>query len=113
MMPEERQTLIAQYNAGYDELVNSLADFPVEQLTAHPIPGKWSACEVVQHTADSEMRGAIRLRQLLAEDNAVIQAYDEEEHAARLKYNERPVAPALEAVRGALHSEPRLRRAPP
>ncbi len=108
MTPEERQTLIAQYNAGYDELVDSLADFPAEQLTAHPIPGKWSACEVVQHTADSEMRGAVRLRQLLAEDNAAIQAYDEEEYAARLKYNERPIAPALEAVRGARISTAQL-----
>jgi hypothetical protein len=101
MTPEERQELIAQYAAGYDEVVKSLEGFPGGQLTAHPISGKWSACEIVQHLADSEMNSAIRLRRLLAEDRPVIQSYDQEDYATRFKYNERDFAPALEAFRGA------------
>jgi hypothetical protein len=101
MTPEERQKLIAQYAAGYDEVVKSLEGFPSGQLTAHPISGKWSACEIVQHLADSEMNSAIRLRRLLAEDRPVIQSYDQEDYATRFKYNERDFAPALEAFRGA------------
>ena len=101
MTPEERQELIAQYAAGYDEVVKSLEGFPSGQLTAHPISGKWSACEIVQHLADSEMNSAIRLRRLLAEDRPVIQSYDQEDYATRFKYNERDFAPALEAFRGA------------
>jgi hypothetical protein len=101
MTSEERQQLIAQYAAGYDEVARSLEGFPAEQLTAHPINGKWSACEIVQHLADSEMNSAIRLRRLLAENRPVIQAYDQEDYATRLKYNERDIAPALDAFRGA------------
>ena len=101
MTPEERQELITQYAAGYDEVAASLEGFPAGQLTAHPISGKWSACEVVQHLADSEMNSAIRLRRLLAEDRPVIQSYDQEDYATRFKYNERDLAPALEAFRGA------------
>jgi hypothetical protein len=101
MTPEERQELITQYAAGYDEVAKSLEEFPEGQLTAHPISGKWSACEIVQHLADSEMNSAIRLRRLLAEDRPVIQAYDQEDYATRFKYNERDFAPALEAFRGA------------
>lgn len=101
MTPEERQELIARYEAGYDEVARSLEGFPADQLTAHPISGKWSACEIVQHLADSEMNSAIRLRRLLAEDRPVIQAYDQEDYAARFKYNERDFAPALDALRGA------------
>jgi hypothetical protein len=101
MTPEERQELITQYAAGYDEVAKSLDGFPSSQLTAHPISGKWSACEIVQHLADSEMNSAIRLRRLLAEDRPVIQSYDQEDYATRFKYNERDFAPALEAFRGA------------
>ena len=101
MTPAERQKLIAQYEHGFEEVQSALDGFSPEQLTAKPIPGKWSACEIVQHLADSEMRAAIRLRQLLAEDRPLIQSYDQELYAERLNYNARDIAPALEAFRAA------------
>ncbi|HEX8458510.1 MAG TPA: DinB family protein [Pyrinomonadaceae bacterium] len=101
MTHADREKLIAQYEAGYEEVRRALAGFPAGQLTARPLPGKWSACEIVHHLADSEMRAAIRLRQLLTEDRPVIQSYDQEAYAARLNYNARDIAPALEAFRGA------------
>jgi DinB superfamily len=101
MTNEERQALVEQYKAGYDEVARSLEGFDEESLSAHPVPGKWSAREVVQHLADSEMNSAIRLRKLLTEDDPQIQGYDQEFYATSLRYNERPVAPALDALRGA------------
>ena len=73
MTPEERNDLIAKYAAGYDEVINALKEFPADSLGAHPIPGKWSAREIVHHLGDSESFSAGRLRKLLAEDNPVIQ----------------------------------------
>ena len=78
MTPEERNDLIAKYAAGYNEVVNALNGFPTESLGAHPIPGKWSAREIVHHLGDSETTSAGRIRKLLVEDNAVIQGYDQE-----------------------------------
>ena len=101
MIADERQRLISQYKAGYDEIIESLKDFPLAALTAHPIDGKWSACEIVHHLADSETASAIRLRKLLTEENALIQGYDQDEYAVRLKYNERDFGPALEALHSA------------
>ena len=101
MNPEERQKLVAQYKAGYEEVSRNLADFPPDLLAAHPIPGKWSAAEIVHHLADSETTSALRLRRLLVEDHPLIQAYDQDQYAAGLHYNERDVAPALEAFRAA------------
>src|SRR3982750_4046910 len=101
MTPEERQQLIAQYEAGYREVAESLEGLTPEQLTAYPISGKWSACEIVQHLADSEMNSAIRLRRLLMEERPILHAYDQDDYALRLKYNERDMAPALELFRGA------------
>lgn len=99
MTSEERQELIAQYNDGYDEVVKSLEGFPSGSLTAHPIPGKWSAAEIVHHLADSETTSGLRLRRLLVEDHPLIQGYDQEAFAARLNYNQRDLAPALDAFR--------------
>lgn len=101
MTDNERQELISQYKAGYDEVINSLKDFPGDALTAHPLAGKWSATEIVHHLADSETASAIRLRKLLTEDDCVIQGYDQDYYAIRFKYNERDFAPALAAFQSA------------
>jgi len=101
MNREEREQLIAQYAAGFDEVATALAGFPAGRLTAHPIAGKWSAAEIVHHLADSESTSALRLRKLLAEPHPVIHGYDQELYAVKLRYNEREIAPALEAFRAA------------
>ncbi|HEX8501436.1 MAG TPA: DinB family protein [Pyrinomonadaceae bacterium] len=101
MTQEERSSLVARYKAGYEEVARSLEGFPEASLSARPLPGKWSAREIVQHLADSEMNSAVRLRKLLTEENPQIQGYDQEDYARRLRYNERDIAPALDALRGA------------
>lgn len=108
MKPEERNDLIAKYRAGYDQVIDALRKFPAESLTEHPLPGKWSACEIVHHLADSETTSALRLRLLLAEDRPIIQGYDQDQYAVRLRYNERNINPALDAFRAARASTAQL-----
>jgi hypothetical protein len=104
MTPEERNALIRQYAGGYDAVVSALKDFPGESLGARLIPGKWTAREIIHHLGDSETTSAVRIRRLLAEDNPLIQGYDQDEFATRLRYNERDMEPALEAFRYARSS---------
>jgi hypothetical protein len=99
MTPEERNVLIKQYGDGFDEVIAALNNFPAESLGAHPIPGKWSAREIVHHLGDSESTAAGRIRKLLCEDDPLIQGYDQDQFATKLRYNERDMAPALEAFR--------------
>lgn len=101
MTSQERQDLIARYADGYNEVARSLAGFPAESLTARPIPGKWSAAEIVHHLADSETTSGLRFRRLLVEDHPLIQGYDQDEYASKLNYNNREIAPSLEAFRSA------------
>ena len=108
MDSDTRSTLIEMYAQGYDEVVRALEGFPVDQLTARPLTGKWSAAEIVHHLADSEMQSAIRLRKLLAEDHPVIQGYDQDEWATRLHYNDRPIGPSLAALKAARESTQQL-----
>src|SRR5256886_16403004 len=101
MTSEDRQQMISTYQAGYEEVLQSLKDFPEQSLTAHPIEGKWSAAEIVHHLADSETASGLRLRRLLVEDHPLIQGYDQDAYANRLNYNNREMSPALEAFRSA------------
>ena len=101
MDESQRNELIARYGDGFAAVEAALKNFPADKLTAKPFAGKWSAAEIVQHLADSEMTSAIRLRKLLTEDFPVIYGYDQDNYAERLRYNERDLAPALEAFRGA------------
>ena len=61
--------------------------------------------------ADSETTSALRLRKLLVEDHPLIQGYDQEAWAIRLRYTERETAPALEAFRAARATTMQLRDA--
>ena len=99
MSKNGRQEKVAQYAAGYDEVEKALHGFPHEALVAHPITGKWSACEIVHHLADSETISGIRLRRLLCEEYPVIAGYDQEVFAVILRYNLRELQPALDQFR--------------
>src|ERR1700675_4862329 len=94
MTVPERRKLITRYKAGYRTIVAALRGI-------RPAAGEWSAREVVHHLADSETISGIRLRRLLAEDNPQVQGYDEAEYARRLRYQKRPMAPALRAFEAA------------
>lgn len=101
MKSEERAKLIDRYAEGPAVVGAALKRYPEGSIAAHPIPGKWSAREIIQHLGDSETISAIRLRRLISEEYPVIQGYDQEAYAILLRYNLRDHAPAFEAFRAA------------
>ena len=103
MNTQRRAELIARYKDGYREVAAALDGANETELDARPAPDKWSAREIVHHLADSEMTSAIRLRLLVAEENAAIRAYDEKAFAKRLHYD-RPIASSLVAFQAARSS---------
>ena len=92
-----RDALIARYKEGAEVVATAVAGLSDVQLDRRPSPAEWTAREVVHHLADAEARSAIRLRQLLAEDNPTIHGYDEELYARTLHYD-RPIATSLAVV---------------
>lgn len=96
----ERRALVATYGAGVAAVRAALEGITDEELDRGPA-GEWTPRQVVQHLADSEMRSAIRLRQLLAEDEPLIQAYDEGGYATIFDYASKPIEPAMLAFEGA------------
>jgi hypothetical protein len=73
-----------------------LASVSPESITRPEAAGKWSIREVIQHLADSEMVGGVRLRMVLAHDRPTIIGYDQDLWAGRLRYRDIDVRDALE-----------------
>ena len=62
-------------------------------------PGKWSAVEIVQHLADSELVLGWRTRLILTDDRPPIQGYDQDAWARTLRYADVPLAVAVDQLR--------------
>ena len=80
------------------------AGLPEASLQRPEAPGKWSAADVVQHLADSELVLGFRMRMILTEDRPAIQGYDQDKWARTLRYPDVPLADAraqLSALRAA------------
>ena len=99
----ERAVLIAQYGTGYETVAEAINGSTEAELDAREAPGEWSPRQVIHHLADSEMQSAFRIRQLVAEEHATIQGYDQERFAEKLHYD-RPIEGSLLAFRGARDS---------
>ncbi len=88
-----------------------LKNVPAAAMQWRPAPGKWSAHEVIVHCADSETNAVARIRFLLAEEQAVIQGYDQDRWARELDYHTLPVETALATVAAVrANTVPLLRR---
>jgi hypothetical protein len=99
LTPAERAALVELYRDGHRVVTEALAGTTAADLDAQPSdPDEWTPRMVVHHLADSEMMSATRLRRLIAEDDPVIQGYDEPLFARRLFYDDRPIEPALAAL---------------
>jgi hypothetical protein len=90
--------LIERFRTGMADLEDSLAGATDADLDRPQPAGEWTARQVVHHLADSESMAYIRLRRLLAEDDPIIDGYDEPEWARRLHYD-RPIEGSVAVVR--------------
>ena len=102
MDAQERKALIRQYRDGHRAVVEALRGLKDDELD-RSASNEWTPRTIVHHLADSEMTSAIRLRRLIAEDDPLIQGYDEAQFASRLT-TDRPIEPSLEAMRWARES---------
>lgn len=70
-----------------------------KQLTRRPEPGKWSVAEILAHLADAEIVGSWRLRQVLGNNGATLQAFDQNTWASTFDYAGRAPRQSLEVFR--------------
>jgi uncharacterized damage-inducible protein DinB len=70
-----------------------------KQLSARPEPGKWSIAEILAHLADGEIVDAWRLRLVIGQNGAPIQAFDQDVWAQAFDYPRRDPKVSLETFR--------------
>jgi hypothetical protein len=96
MTPTERRELLDRYRTGTAAVLASLDGADDRELDRPPATADdWTPRQIAHHLADSESMAYVRLRRLIAEDEPVIQGYDEPEWARRLHYEQRPIEASL------------------
>lgn len=83
------------------DLVDGLSESALREREG---PGKWSILEVIHHLADTELVYRYRMRMSVAQPGSQIPAYDQDQWASGLQYNEAGLESALrelEAFRSA------------
>ncbi len=89
--------VIAATPARLRKLIQTLG---VQRVNQAPQPGKWSPREIACHLADCEVAFAFRLRQAIAEDNHVVQPFDQNKWAKSYSgYNVNDALAAFTALR--------------
>ena len=92
-------------------LKSLLQGVPDQVLRQRPAPEKWSVLEQVAHLSDVEIVVGFRVRFVLGADDGVpIVAFDQDRWQAAFRYNERELAPTLDAFRAARENNLRLYR---
>jgi hypothetical protein len=88
--------VLAELNGWLDRRFSGV---PEAALRRPEAPGKWSAADVVQHLADSELVLGFRMRMILTENRPALQGYDQDQWAGTLRYPEVPLAEARAQLR--------------
>ena len=78
--------LLQRFRRGPELLATLLTGAAGREFDFSPSDGKWSIRQIMAHLVDSEMMGATRFRQVIAEENPLMLAWDQEAWAARLDY---------------------------
>jgi hypothetical protein len=76
-------------------LESRMRDVPAARLRRPEGPGKWSALEVLQHLADTEMVYGVRGRLVLSETEPPIQGFDQDRWASLFRYDQADPARAM------------------
>ncbi len=93
--------VIDRYEAGGKKLARAVEGLTEQDLRWKPTDssvGSWSIHQIVIHLLDSELAGGDRIRRLIAQDNPLLVAWDENQYMQRLFYDDQPVSDAIAMI---------------
>lgn len=93
------QETLERFRRGPELLAVVLTGVYGEETDFTPGAGKWSIRQIIAHLADAELAAAHRFRQVIAEDNPTLIAFDQDAWAANLNYGKRQPKQSLESFR--------------
>ena len=92
-------SLLERFRRGPELLAVVLTGVFGEEEDFATAPGKWSIRQIVAHLADCELVGAHRMRQVLAEDNPTLIAFNQDAWTNNLDYARRKPKQSLDTFR--------------
>lgn len=95
----ELTDLLERFRRGAELLAMSMTGAAGAEVDWVAGPGQWSVRQIVCHLADAELVGAMRFRQILAEERPTLQAFDQRAWAEKLDYPKRKPSQAIETFR--------------
>src|SRR5438270_3018759 len=95
----ELAALLERFRRGPELLATVLTGVFGEEEDFVTAPGKWSIRQILAHLADGELVGAHRMRQVIAEDNPTLTAFDQDAWTKNLDYARRKPTQSLETFR--------------
>ncbi len=90
---------LERFRRGPEVLAMVLTGVFGEETDFTTAPGKWSIRLLIAHLADSELVGAQRFRQVIAEENPPLGAFDQDAWARNLDYARKQPKQSLESFR--------------
>ena len=104
MDAEARRKLLTRYRAAPRLLAESVAGASLAQLDGAPPEPGWTARQIVHHTSDIAIMGALRLRMMLVDIEVEYWPYEQGTLQDRLRYRKRAVGPAIRTVEALVES---------
>jgi hypothetical protein len=102
--------VVDRYAAGGALLVYAVSGLAPEHESARVAPGTWSISELVAHLLDSDLVIADRMKRVIAEDEPVLLAFDENRWIERLDSRAMPVEEAVNLFTAQRHWMTRVLR---
>jgi len=91
------EQLLAMLTAGPPRIAELTAACSPEQLRAHPIPGEWSAVDILAHLRSCADVWGNCIRQIVAEDHPTIRAINPTTWIKQTNYHDLEFAPSFAA----------------
>lgn len=93
------EQVVESFASGYSKVAQAVEGLSVEAVNFKPNPSSWSVKEIIVHLADTESVLIQRMKKVLAEDNPLLTAFDQDLWAERLNYAGADVSVSLELIR--------------
>lgn len=90
---------LERFRRGPELLAVTLTGVHGDEIDFTTAPGKWSIRQLTAHLADTELVAAHRMRQVIAEDQPKLMAFDQEAWAQNLDYARRTPKQSLDTLR--------------
>lgn len=99
VLRSEIDALIERFRVGAERTAAVTAGASTAEADFTPSAGVWCIRTLVCHLSDSELVGAHRFRLVIAEDEPMLTAYDQNAWSLRLNYGGRRLSEALDSFR--------------